>query len=107
MLAAPANSVAVAPGQCAVTLTRVSVTAHCPAATATEFAGAASMEKSRLFQHQKPATAADVAAHGWRAMKAGKPVAVHGAMNKVGVFAVRLSPRAMVRSLTASLNRPA
>lgn len=87
--------------------TGVSVTAHCPGATATEFAGTAGMEKSRLFQQQKPATPAEVAAHAWRAMKAGKSLAVHGAMNKLGAFSVRLSPRAMVRKVAASLNRPA
>lgn len=87
--------------------TGVTVTAHCPGATATEFSGTAGNDKSRLFQQQKPASAADVALHAWRAMKAGKPLAVHGAMNKIGAFGVRLSPRAMVRALAASLNKPA
>jgi short-subunit dehydrogenase len=86
--------------------TGVSVTAHCPGATATEFAGNAGNEKSRLFQQQKPASAEEVAAHAWRAMKAGNPLAVHGAMNKLGAFGVRFSPRSMVRALAASLNRP-
>lgn len=84
----------------------VTVTAHCPGATATGFAGTAGNEKSKLFQKQKPASAADVAAHAWWAMKAGKPLAVHGAMNKVGAFGVRFSPRGMVRAIAASLNRP-
>jgi short-subunit dehydrogenase len=83
----------------------VTVTAHCPGATATEFAGAAKMEKSALFQKQKPAKAPEVAAHAWRAMKSGKTLAVHGAMNKLGAFSVRLSPRGMVRSIAASLNK--
>lgn len=86
--------------------TGVRVTAHCPGATATEFAGTAGNDKSRLFQQQKPASAAEVALHAWRAMKAGKPLAVHGAMNKLGAFGTRLSPRAMVRAVAASLNRP-
>jgi short-subunit dehydrogenase len=85
----------------------VTVTVHCPGATATGFAGTAGNEKSKLFQKQKPASADEVAAHAWRAMKAGQPVAVHGAMNKIGAFGVRFSPRGMVRAIAASLNRPA
>lgn len=85
----------------------VTVTAHCPGATATGFAAAAGNDKSRLFQQQKPASAAAVAAHGWRAMQAGRAVAVPGAMNKLGAFGVRLSPRKLVAGLAAHLNRPA
>jgi short-subunit dehydrogenase len=85
----------------------VTVTAHCPGATATEFSTTAGNDKSRLFQQQKPATAADVAAHGWRAMKAGKPVAVHGTLNKLGVFGARFSPTRVVSAIAARLNRPA
>lgn len=83
----------------------VTVTAHCPGATATSFARTAGNEQSRLFQQQTPASPARVAAHAWRAMEAGKPLAVQGAMNKVGVFGVRFSPRAVVRAIAASLNR--
>lgn len=85
----------------------VTVTAHCPGATATGFAGTAGNDKTALFQSQKPATAAVVALHAYRAMQAGAPFAVQGVMNKVGAFGVRLSPRALVRALAASLNRPA
>lgn len=86
--------------------TGVTVTAHCPGATATGFAAAAGNDKSSLFQKQKPADAAEVARHAWRAMKDGKVLAVHGTMNKLGAFGVRLSPRTLVRALAASLNRP-
>ena len=85
----------------------VTVTAHCPGATATGFAGAAGNDRSRLFQQQKPADAATVALHGWRAMQAGKAVAVQGALNKLGAFGIRLSPRKLAAGLAAHLNKPA
>lgn len=84
----------------------VTVTAHCPGATATGFAAASGNAGTRLFQQRKPAGAAEVAAHGWRAMQAGKTLAVHGALNRVAAFSVRLSPRKLVAGIAASLNRP-
>ena len=85
----------------------VTVTAHCPGATATGFAAAAGNAQTRLFQQQQPAAAGAVAAHGWRAMQEGKTVAVHGAMNRMGAFSVRLSPRGLVAGIAARLNKPA
>jgi short-subunit dehydrogenase len=84
----------------------VTVTAHCPGATATEFATSAGNEKSRLFRQRKPASASQVALHGWRAMQAGRALAVHGALNRVVAFSVRLSPRGVVNAIAARLNQP-
>ena len=50
----------------------VTVTAHCPGATETGFAKTSGNDKSRLFRQRKPASSAEVAAHGWRAMKADR-----------------------------------
>jgi short-subunit dehydrogenase len=83
----------------------VTVTAHCPGATATGFAARAGSERSALFQKKKPASADEVARHGWAAMEAGKPLAVHGAMNRLGAFSVRFAPRSVARSIAAALNR--
>ena len=83
----------------------VTVTAHCPGATETGFAKASGNDKSKLFQSRKPATSAEVAAHGWKAMKAGRAVAVHGALNAIAAFSLRVSPRGVVRSIAASLNK--
>jgi short-subunit dehydrogenase len=85
----------------------VTVTAHCPGATATGFAGTAGNDRSRLFQQQKPADAAAVALHGWRAMQAGTVVAIPGALNKLGAFGIRLTPRKLAAGLAAHLNKPA
>lgn len=84
--------------------TGVTVTTHCPGATATEFAGTAGNDKTPLFQKGQVADAAAVAAHAYRAMHAGKRLAIHGFMNKIMVFGVRFSPIAVVSWIAARLN---
>jgi len=46
----------------------------------------------------------EVAKEGYRAMMAGRPMVVHGLKNKLAVQALRVSPRAAVRVIAASLN---
>lgn len=84
--------------------TGVTVTCHCPGATATQFAGRAGNDASRLFQRPGIAKAEDVAAHAYEAMLQGEVLSVHGLLNWVAAQSVRFSPRAVVRSLTAALN---
>ena len=84
--------------------TGVTVTCHCPGATATEFAGRAGNDTSRLFQRPGIAKASDVAAHAYEAMMQGEVLSVHGLLNWVAAQSVRFSPRAVVRSLAAALN---
>lgn len=84
----------------------VTVTAHCPGATATEFAVRAGNDKTKLFQRSGVARASDVAAHGYRAMMRGDAVAIHGAANQFGVAMVRFSPRSWVRAFAAKFNLP-
>jgi len=86
--------------------TGVTATVSCPGATATEFSTVAGTERSRLFR-MGAASAATVAREGYRAMMAGKPIVVHGMKNKFGVQLLRVSPRAAVRAVAASLNPPA
>ena len=85
--------------------TGVTATVSCPGATATEFALVAGNEKSKLFK-MGAMTAAEVAADGYRAMMAGRPMVVHGLKNKFSAWSVRLSPRALVTAIAASLNKP-
>ncbi len=85
--------------------TGVSVTCHCPGATATEFAARAGNDKTRLFQRSGVASAADVATHAYRAMMRGQVLVVHGAANRIGVAGVRFTPRAWVRSMAAKFNQ--
>jgi short-subunit dehydrogenase len=84
--------------------TGVTATVSCPGATATEFAAVAGNERSKLFKIGA-APASQVAREGYRAMMAGKPMVVHGFKNRLAVQALRISPRAAVRALAASLNR--
>lgn len=84
--------------------TGVTATVSCPGATATEFALVAGNEKSKLFK-LGAMTATEVATDGYRAMMAGRPMAVHGLKNKFSAWSVRLSPRALVTAIAASLNK--
>jgi len=81
----------------------VTATVSCPGATATEFAAVAGSERSRLFR-MGAASPQQVAKEGYRAMMAGKPIVVHGLKNKLAVQALRVSPRAAVHVIAASLN---
>ena len=83
----------------------VTATVSCPGATRTEFAGVAGISTSRLFR-MGASSAQEVAREAYGAMLAGRPMIVHGLKNKLGVQLQRISPRAVVRMLAASLNRP-
>jgi uncharacterized protein len=85
----------------------VTVTCHCPGATKTEFAERAGNAESRLFNRPGVAEAPDVAAHAYSAMMKGQVLTVHGLLNQVAAFSLRLSPRAAVRSIAARLNQRA
>ena len=82
----------------------VSVTAHCPGATATEFAQTAGNAKSILFR-MGAAPADRVARHAYRSMMAGRVVAIEGFINWVAAFSNRFTPRAIVRKITTWLNK--
>lgn len=84
----------------------VTVTLYCPGPTHTEFGQVSGVLESRLFQLQV-ASAESVARGAYGALTAGRVLAVHGFLNRVVVVLVRLSPRAWVRAIVASLNRPA
>lgn len=86
--------------------TGVTATAHCPGATATEFSAVSGNDKSALFQKGAIASSMEVATHAYHAMNAGKVVTVFGAMNSIGAFSVRFSPRGVLRSIAAKVNSP-
>lgn len=85
--------------------TGVSVTCYCPGATHTEFATRAGNEKSRLFQRPGVAQAPDVVAHAYGAMMKGRVLSIHGVLNWLLMQSLRVSPRAVVRSIAANLNQ--
>ncbi len=84
--------------------TEVTVTAHCPGATATEFADEAKSSDTNLFTKVPVSSAAEVAEHAYQAMMDGERVAVHGALNKLGAFSVRFMPRPILTTITSGLN---
>lgn len=80
--------------------TGVSVTALCPGATATRFFADAQMGETWLMRLTPVPGPVPVAAAGWRAMLAGRPVAVTGWNNRVFAFLTRLVPRPFAARLT-------
>ncbi|MGB8221266.1 MAG: SDR family oxidoreductase [Polyangiales bacterium] len=82
----------------------VTVTAHCPGATATNFADTAGNAKSILFK-LGAAPADKVAKHAYRSMMKGKVLAIEGLINWLTAFSVRLSPRALVRKIARWMNQ--
>jgi short-subunit dehydrogenase len=84
--------------------TGVTVTASCPGPTSTEFGAVARSDDTNLFR-RGAADATLVARHAYRAMMAGKVVAIPGFMNKLTAQCTRLAPRALLRGVVAYLNR--
>ncbi|NUM32772.1 MAG: SDR family oxidoreductase [Bacteroidetes bacterium] len=79
----------------------ITVTALCPGPTKSNFLSNAKLEKSRLFKGGNVAKAADVALFGYRAMMKGKPVAIHGLINKI----LANSSRFVSRNLAVKITR--
>ena len=84
--------------------TGVTVTAHCPGATATHFGAVAGSEGTLLFK-LSTADPGAVARHGYSAMESGAIVAIPGFLNKLIMQSLRISPRALVRHLSHRLVR--
>lgn len=85
--------------------TGVTVTALCPGPTESEFHKRARTENTRLMKKNPIGlmTAEEVARMGYEGFKSGKAIVIPGLMNKIGVQAVRISPRALVRQITRKL----
>jgi short-subunit dehydrogenase len=73
----------------------VTVTALCPGATASGFQERANVGNIRIVQRGLM-SAAEVAEQGYRALMAGKAVAVTGLSNQLSVLLPRFLPRQMV-----------
>lgn len=85
--------------------TGVTVTAHCPGATSTEFARTAGNHESLLFRRRGVASAKAAARHAYDAMKRSQTVAVHGALNGFLAWSIRFVPRPMAASVAKRLNQ--
>lgn len=84
--------------------TGVTLTASCPGPVATEFGAVANSDRTHLLR-SGAADAVSVARHGYRAMMAGKVVAVPGFRNKLTTLLIRLAPRSAVRTATTWMNK--
>ena len=83
--------------------TGVTVTALCPGATRTEFQSRANADDMRLLR-LGVADARGVAEVGFRAMMAGKAIAIPGVKNKLLRQSVRFTPHAIVRRIVRLIN---
>ena len=79
--------------------TGVTVTAHCPGATETEFARSAGSADTLLFK-KSVAKASDVARHAVAAMEKGESLAIHGFRNRLLAFLTRFGPRRLLCAIT-------
>lgn len=84
--------------------TGVTATVSCPGASATEFASVAGSGKTWLFK-LGAASAPTVCRQAYRAMLRGRTMIIHGAKNWLLIQSQRIGPRALVRAITAWLNR--
>jgi short-subunit dehydrogenase len=86
--------------------TGVTVTALCPGPTATEFQKRAHVEETRLMKDHLLGimSAAEAARAGYEGMMRGKVLVIPGTLNRVGMEALRISPRAIVRRITRHLH---
>ena len=85
--------------------TGVKVTALCPGPIRTNFDSAAALGESGLFKNLKVWDPDVVAKFGYKNMKKGKSLCICGFVNKIIVFANRLAPRCLVRSLVYNLQK--
>lgn len=83
----------------------VSVTVLCPGATHTKFFERSDMVGTKLEKSPVIMHAAKVAEIGYAGMMKGKAIVIPGFVNKIMVFSVRFTPRSVISSITAYLNR--
>ena len=83
--------------------TGVTVTCLCPGPTETGFQDRANLRESRLFSVLGAGSAADVAQAGYDGMMAGEAIVIPGLGNRLGVQAIRFTPRALVRRVIRTI----
>ena len=82
--------------------TGITVTTLCPGPTQSSFADTANMGNSALFKRKLP-TSREVAEYGFKAMIAGKTVAIHGTQNKILRQAGRFAPRKVMTAIVRKI----
>lgn len=84
----------------------ITVTALCPGPTDSEFQSLSNMDQSNLVHNKKLPSSEEVAEFGYRALKKGRRVAIHGFRNKLLAFLVRILPRNTVLNIVNSVQKP-
>ena len=79
--------------------TNIKVTTLCPGPFLSNFVKVAGNDYT--FKKIKPLTSEKVASIGLKALKKGKTLKIIGFKNKLMIFAIRLAPRSLVRSISA------
>ena len=83
--------------------TGVTVTALCPGPTATGFQKTAQLGTETLLKLMKPVSSMDVARAGYRGLMRGQRVVIPGVKNKLGVQAIRVTPRRVATRVVRAL----
>lgn len=83
--------------------TGVTVTTLCPGPTQSEFFATADMKDMALLDTAPLPTSYDVALFGYKALMKGKPVAIHGTVNRMLTSGVKFAPRSVTRKLVKKL----
>ena len=84
----------------------VTVTCFCPGATHTGFAQRAGNDKSRLFKQLGAMKVDKVALDGYRAVMAGRGLAISGAHNWLVAQSTRFAPRKLVTAISRWISEP-
>lgn len=84
----------------------VTVTCFCPGATHTGFAERAGNDKSRLFKQLGAMRAEKVALDGYRAVMAGRGLAISGTHNWIVAESTRFAPRKLVTAISRWISEP-
>jgi hypothetical protein len=90
-----------------LTGTGVTATALCPGVVPTGFQSAADLSENTPLLHSPGAKPPDVVAEAaYRGMMQGKRIVIPGALNKLGVQSVRVSPRRVMVKVVRRLHPP-
>jgi short-subunit dehydrogenase len=79
--------------------TGVSITTLCPGPTESGFWEAAEMNEISIIKGKKLPTSRDVAEYAYEQLEKRNVVAIHGSINKIMAFTIRLTPRSIVRKI--------
>ena len=84
----------------------VGVTAYCPGPVRTQFADRANAKRSSLFSGGHLPDGDEVGRAAWQACMQRRRLVIHGALNKVQVFAIRFTPRMLLAKIIRRVSRP-